>query len=159
MAVPTVLSFGKITADGATNVIPETALLAGTLRCFDETTRSAQHSKIKAICHDIATKHGGSCEVIILVGYPVLVNNAALTQQAKVAAENYLGSDNVHDLPIRMGAEDFAYYAQQVPACFYRIGVGNKERGITSPIHSPTFDIDETALEISMGLMAQIVVG
>jgi metal-dependent amidase/aminoacylase/carboxypeptidase family protein len=158
MNVPTVLSFGKITADGATNVIPERAELAGTLRCFDETVRAKQHERLNAICTEIATKHGGRCEVNILQGYPVLMNDVSMTNAAKAAAIEYLGKENIHDLPIRMGAEDFAFYTQQVPACFYRIGVADRARGITSPIHTPTFDVDEKALLTSIGLMSWLAI-
>ena len=156
MNVPTVLSFGKIIAEGATNVIPEKAELAGTLRCFDESIRNKIHEEMTTICHDIAAKHGATCDVNILKGYPVLTNNEELTARAKKVAQDYLGAENIHDLPIRMGAEDFAYYSQLAPACFYRIGVANKEKGITSAIHTATFDIDERALLTSIGLTSEI---
>jgi amidohydrolase len=155
---PTVLSFGKIIANGATNVIPERAELAGTLRCFDEDIRAQIHLDIARICDEIASKHGGRVELNLVKGYPVLKNDENLTRQTKALAQAYLTDAQVLDLPIRMGAEDFAYYSQQVPACFYRIGVGNKAKGITSPIHTPTFDIDETALETSTGLMSWIAI-
>ena len=155
---PTVLSFGKITADGATNVIPGKAELAGTLRCFDEDIRNKLHKDITQVCQDIAAKHEAACDINILKGYPVLSNNETLTEKTKKAAEQYIGAGNVHDLPIRMGAEDFAYYSQIVPACFYRIGVANKAAGITSAIHTPTFDIEEKALMTSIGLMSSIVI-
>jgi amidohydrolase len=158
MNVPTVLSFGKITANGATNVIPDQAQLAGTLRCFDETIRAKQHERMKAICTEIAIKHGGRCEVNILEGYPVLINDVAMTNAAKASAIEYLGKEHIHDLPIRMGAEDFAFYTQRVPACFYRIGVADIARGITSPIHTPTFDVDEKALLTSIGLMSWLAI-
>ena len=73
-------------------------------------------------------------------------------------AQDYMGAENIHDLPIRMGAEDFAFYTQMVPACFYRIGVANAARGIISAIHTPTFDVEEKALLGSIGLMAWIAV-
>lgn len=158
MKVPTVLSFGRITADGATNVIPELAELEGTLRCFDETTRAHQHERLNAICTEVATKHGGRCEVNILRGYPVLMNDKALTHRAQAAAVEYLGADAIHELPVRMGSEDFAFYTQHVPACFYRIGVADRARGITSAIHTPTFDVDEKALQTSIGLMSWLAV-
>jgi amidohydrolase len=158
MSAPTVLSFGRITADGATNVVPDRAELAGTLRCFDEETRARQHERLISICTEIAAKHGGRCEVNILKGYPVLVNDETMTRHAQAAAMNYLGEDSVHELAIRMGAEDFAFYTQKVPACFYRIGVADRARGITSPIHTPTFDVDERALLTSIGLMSWIAV-
>ena len=158
MNVPTVLTFGRIEADGATNVVPERAELAGTLRCFDEAMRVQQHERLTAICTEVAARRGGSCHVHILKGYPVLVNDEHLTQQAQQAAVDYLGESAIHTLPIRMGSEDFAYYTQQVPACFYRIGVGNRARGITSAIHTPTFDVDERAILSSIGLMSWIAV-
>jgi amidohydrolase len=158
MKVPTVLSFGRIMADGATNVIPERAELAGTLRCFDEKMRAHQHERLNAICTEVAAKHGGHCEVNILRGYPVLMNDKALTDRALAAATDYLGTEAVHELPTRMGSEDFAFYTQHVPACFYRIGVADASRGITSPIHTPTFDVDEKALLTSIGLMSWLAV-
>jgi hippurate hydrolase len=139
-------------------VVPEKAELAGTLRCFDEDLRNRRHKEITDVCTEIAAKHGASVDVNILRGYPVLTNNEPLTETAKSIAKDYLGTENVHDLPVRMGAEDFAFYSQLVPACFYRIGVANKAAGITSAIHTPTFDIDERALLISMGLTASIAV-
>jgi amidohydrolase len=158
VSVPTVLTFGKIVADGATNVVPEKAELAGTLRCFDEATRARQHERLIAICTEVAEKNGGKCEVNILKGYPVLMNDETLTRLAQAAAMNYLGESAVYDLDIRMGAEDFAFYTQRVPACFYRIGVADAARGITSAIHTPTFDVDEKALLTSIGLMSWIAV-
>ena len=158
ISVPTVLSFGKITANGATNIIPDRAELAGTLRCFDEELRMRLHEEIAIICHDTADKYGGRCEVKIVKGYPVVYNNRELTAKAKSDAQQYMGEENIHELPIRMGAEDFGFYSQLVPACFYRIGVGSAVRGITSAIHTPTFDVEENALQHSMGLMAWIAI-
>jgi metal-dependent amidase/aminoacylase/carboxypeptidase family protein len=91
-------------------------------------------------------------------GYPFLINDAEVTQHCKQAAIEYLGNNNVEDLPLRMTAEDFAYITQQVPSCFYRLGTGNKAKGITSGVHTSTFDIDEQALELSTGLMAWMVI-
>jgi len=89
-------------------------------------------------------------------GYPFLVNDIALTLKVKEYAIDFLGEENVEDLDLRMTAEDFAYYSQQIPACFYRLGIRNEKKGITSNLHTSTFDIDENALEIGMGLMAWI---
>ena len=158
MSVPTVLSFGKITADGATNIVPDHAKLEGTLRCFDESIRARQHEDITRICTEIAAKHGRKCEVNILKGYPVLMNDETLTHRSRMAAIDYLGARFIHDLPVRMGAEDFAFYTQKIPACFYRIGVADYSRGITSPIHTPTFDVDEKALQTSIGLMSWLAI-
>jgi amidohydrolase len=158
MSVPVVLSFGRINADGATNIIPENATLEGTLRCFDEQVRMERHEQITKICQEIAEKKGGHCDVNIVKGYPVLINDYALTHRAKAGAVEYLSADVVYDLPIRMGAEDFAFYTQQVPACFYRIGVADRAHGISSSIHTPTFDVNESALLTSIGLMSWIAI-
>ena len=102
----------------------------------------------------MAEAMGGSCEFTILKGYPFLQNEPILTEKARAAAEQYLGSENVVDLDLWLAAEDFAYYSQETAACFYRLGTRNESRGITSSVHTPTFDIDESALEIGSGLMA-----
>jgi metal-dependent amidase/aminoacylase/carboxypeptidase family protein len=100
---------------------------------------------------------GGNCEVFIDKGYPFLVNDIKLTENVKSLAIEYLGSENVKDLEMRLTAEDFAYYSQEIPACFYRLGVRNEAKGITSNLHTSTFDIDENAIETGMGLMAWLV--
>jgi amidohydrolase len=156
LEIPTVLAFGKIIANGATNVIPAEVKIEGTFRTMDEKWRGAAHETIRNIVTRIATSMNGSCEVDIVKGYPFLVNDETVTVRAKTSAEDYLGKDNVVDLDLRMTAEDFAWYSQLMPACFYRLGTGNKERGITSGVHTSTFDIDEKALETGMGLMAWI---
>ena len=159
-AIPSVLTFGKINSDGGgTNIIPDEVHLQGTFRTMDETWRFEAHKILREIAEGTARSMGGECEVRIEVGYPTLYNDEALTLAARARAVEYLGADNVVDLPIRMTAEDFAYYSQAMPACFYRLGTGNAARGITSPIHTPTFDIDEDALRIGMGLMAWLAVG
>lgn len=156
--VPTVLSFGKIEGLGATNVIPTEVNIEGTLRTMNEEWRAIYHSKIEEICHAVAKAHGGQCEVDIRKGYPFLVNHSETTQAARNAAKNYLGDENVEELELRMTAEDFAYFSQQTEACFYRLGVGNKEKEIVQSVHHPKFNIDEKALEIGMGLMSYIAI-
>lgn len=155
---PTVLSFGKVIANGATNIIPDEVNIAGTFRAMNEEWRADAHKKITTMAENIATAMGGSCHVEISKGYPFLVNNPEVTQQARASAEEYLGKENVVDLDLWMGAEDFAYYTHEIPACFYRLGTRNEARGITSYVHTPTFDIDEDALEIGAGMMAWIAV-
>ena len=156
--IPTVLAFGKIVGNGATNVIPDEVKIEGTFRTMDEIWRKEAHRKMKMLAEDIAKKLNGSCEFRVELGYPFLVNDANLTTKARRAAEEYLGQENVEELPMRMTAEDFAFYSQLIPACFYRLGTGNKSKGITSGVHTPTFDIDERALEIGSGLMAWLAV-
>lgn len=158
-AVPTVLTFGKINSTGgATNIIPNEVKLEGTLRTMHEKWRAEAHKRMKKIAENIAKAYGAACEFHILKGYPVLYNHEELTARAKHWATEYLGKQNVTELPLRMTAEDFAYFSQAMPGCFYRLGTGNPERGISSPVHTNTFDIDEAALETGMGLMAWLAV-
>lgn len=152
--VPSVLSFGKVEAAGANNVIPDEMYLEGTFRTFDEAWRDRAHQKIQRMAEGVADSMGGACEVMIEKGYPYLVNDPELTERSKAYASELLGSEQVVELPLRMTAEDFAYYSQVVPGCFYRLGVRNEEKGIVSGLHTPTFDIDETALKTGMATMA-----
>ena len=151
---PCVLSFGKVVADGVSNVIPNKVSMEGTFRTLDEEWREEAHQKITHIAQGMAEAMGGSCECTIVKGYPPLEQDAALTKRAKEGAEEFIGKENVVDLTKLMGAEDFAYYAKKTAGCFYLLGVGNEAQGITSNVHTPTFDIDERALTIGVGLMA-----
>lgn len=151
---PTVLTFGRIMADGATNIIPNEVTIAGTFRALNEQWRAEGLEKIEKMAKGIAESMGGTCEVIISHGYPYLENNPALTQRIRKAAEEYVGKENVVDIDLTLGSEDFAYYSHVVPASFYRLGTRNEAKGLTSYVHSPTFDIDEDALRIGPGLMA-----
>lgn len=151
---PTVLTFGNIIGKGATNIIPNFVDIAGTFRAMDETWRKEGLAKIKKMAESIAEGMGGRCEVEISMGYPYLENDPMLTRRIRKAAEAYVGAENVVDIDITLGAEDFAYYSHVVPAAFYRLGTRNDAKGITSYVHTPTFDIDEEALRISSGLMA-----
>lgn len=155
---PVVLSFGKIEGKGATNVVPDKVEIAGTLRCFDENLRTQLHKQIDFLCERVAEKYLCTCDVNILKGYPVLVNNESVTKISKKLAQEFTEAKNILDLPTRMGSEDFAYYTHHVPACFYRLGVGNKKQGITSGLHTATFNIDESALKESIGLMSYIAI-
>lgn len=151
--IPAVLSFGKVLADGAHNIIPSEVVVKGTFRTFDESWRNAAHQLIKQVAQSTAEAMGVSCEVVIDKGYPVVVNNAAETERVREAAVAYLGEENVTELDIRTTAEDFGYFLQEVPGCFYRLGTGNVEKNITSNLHANTFDVDESALETGTGLM------
>lgn len=152
--VPTVLSFGKIIADGATNVIPKEVRIEGTFRTMDEEWRKNAHIKMREIAMSMAKGMGGDCDFEIRNGYPCLINDEKTTQVSIEAAQDYLGKDKVVDLDLRMTSEDFAYYSQKFSSCFYRLGVRNIEKNITSGLHTSTFDIDEEALKTGMGLMA-----
>lgn len=154
--LPSVLSFGKVNANGATNIIPNEVKLEGTFRTLNEEWRKEAHKLMKKMAEGIAESMGGSCDFNIMHGYPFLINEEELTANARAFAEDYLGKENVIDLDIWMAAEDFAYYSQVTDACFYRLGTGNAAKGTTYSVHTPNFDIDEDALRTSTGLMAYI---
>lgn len=156
--VPTVLSFGKVQANGATNIIPDKVELQGTFRAMNEKWRTDAHIKMKKMAEQIAEGMGGSCEFNIHKGYPFLVNDEELTNNAKQYAKEYLGEENVVDLELRMTAEDFAYYSQKAPSCFYRLGVKNDKNTTVTGLHTSTFNIDEEAIETSIGLMSWLTI-
>lgn len=151
---PSVLSVCAFNGGFTTNVIPAEVKLMGTFRAMDEAWRFKAHELIKKQAAGIAQATGAEIEVNILVGYPCVYNNEAVTEKARRLSVDYLGGANVVDTELRMGAEDFAFYSQVVPACFFRLGTGNKAKGIVSGVHTPTFDIDESAIETGMGAMA-----
>lgn len=151
---PSVLSITSFNGGNTTNVIPNEVKMMGTFRAMDETWRFKAHDLIKKLCTDLVSSMGGTVDLHIDVGYPSVLNNEQLTATAMKKASEYLGADNVSETELRMGAEDFGYYAQQVPACFYRLGTMNAAKGITAGVHTPVFNIDENAIEIGMGMMA-----
>ncbi len=153
---PSVLSFGRVIAEGQANIIPDEVLISGTMRTFDESWRQEMQKKIKTVATSIAEGMGAQCLVNIHKGYPFVYNDPAVTAKIKEYAQDYLGKENVVDLDMRMTAEDFAYFAQEVPGCFYRLGVMNEARGLTSNLHSSTFDVDESSLETGVGLISWI---
>jgi hippurate hydrolase len=151
---PSVLSITSFQGGHTTNVIPAEVKLMGTLRCLNESWRARAHQLIEQHVHHIAAAMGAEVELHIDKGYPTVLNHPELTGNAWHLAEEYLGKENVEETEMRMGAEDFGYYAQQIPGCFYRLGVMNEAKGITSGVHTPTFNLDEGAIEIGMGTMA-----
>ncbi len=155
---PTVLTFGKISGGTAVNIIPDEVIIDGTFRAMNEAWRAEGLKKIKKMAESIAEGMGGKCEVTISHGYPYLENNPEVTRRIKKAAEEYVGKENVVDIDITLGSEDFAFYSHVVPASFYRLGTRNEAKGITSYVHTPTFNIDEDALAIGPGLMAWMAV-
>ena len=155
---PSVLSFGKIQGLGATNVIPNEVKIEGTFRTMNEEWRFDAHKRIKELSEGIASSMGGSCETEVRVGYPFLINDEELTHDSKAKAIEYLGEDKVVDLRIRMTGEDFAYFSQVMPGCFYRLGTASLDGSNSAPVHNSRFDIDETALKTGMGLMAWLAV-
>jgi amidohydrolase len=158
-SVPTVLTLGKINSKGgATNVIPDEVKIEGTFRTLSEPWRNEAKRRMRKIAEGIAESMGGECIFTIEHGYPVLFNDEMLTDKIKNFMIEYAGAENVVDLPMRMTSEDFAYYSQEMPACFYRLGTGNKSKGITSGLHTDTFNIEESSLELSIGLLAWLAV-
>ncbi|GIV36589.1 MAG: N-acyl-L-amino acid amidohydrolase [Cyclobacteriaceae bacterium] len=155
---PSVLTFGRVQANGATNIIPDRVEIAGTFRTLNETWREQALKEIETMAKGLAESMGGRCEVTLSRGYPCLINQPELTERLRQAAMQYMGRENVAELDIAMGSEDFAYYSQQIPAAFYRLGTRNEERGITAYVHTPVFDIDEDALVTGMGLMAWLAI-
>lgn len=151
---PCVLSFGKFIADGATNVIPNVVTLAGTLRCMDEEERYKLKPVIRDIAIHTAKAYGCECEIEVYDGYPCVYNDEAVTQMMKTFAAEYLGAGKVKGLPKRMTAEDFGFFSQQYPCTFYRFGIQGKHR--STGLHTPTFLIDEEALQTSVGTMAYL---
>lgn len=155
--IPSVLSFGKIYSEGgACNVIPNKVCIEGTFRTHDEHWRKDACLRIKQLSESICQGLGAVCTVRIVRGYPALFNHEALTRHARATAVQFLGNENVVELPLRMTGEDFAFYGQVIPATFFRLGTGNAGKGISAPVHSDTFDIDEDALVTGSGLMAYL---
>ncbi len=156
-ATPTVLTIGKIQGLGATNIIPDEVTMAGTFRTFDENWRYQAHQHIRDIAKGIEQATGTNISVDIQLGYPALFNNPEKTALAKSLAEEFLGKDNVVELSLRTTAEDFAYFAQKYPSCFYRLGTTSPDgKNFNAPVHNNCFDIDENALLTGVGLMAYI---
>ncbi|HEX2684159.1 MAG TPA: M20 family metallopeptidase, partial [Ferruginibacter sp.] len=151
---PSVLSITSFQGGNTTNVIPSEVKLMGTFRAMNEEWRFKAHELIKKQTVELVAAMGAEASIHIDVGYPFVLNNEALGNEARKMAEDYVGATNVEETELRMGAEDFAYYSHQVPACFFRLGAGNVSKGITSGVHTPTFNIDEGAIEIGMGMMA-----
>jgi len=151
---PSVLSVTSINGGFTTNVIPSEVKLMGTFRAMNEEWRFKAHELIIKQATELVQSMGGEIDIKIDVGYPFVLNDKRLNETAWKKGEEYVGKANVEETELRMGAEDFAYYSHQIPGCFFRIGAGNKAKGITSGVHTPTFNIDENAIEIGIGMMA-----
>ncbi|MFY0599603.1 MAG: amidohydrolase [Cyclobacteriaceae bacterium] len=152
--IPSVLSFGDVHANGATNVIPNEVKVKGTFRTYDEEWRAEAHKLMTEMAEGMAKSMGATCEFDVHKGYPHLKNHPEYTQFNIDKAREYLGEENVEEIDLWLAGEDFAFYSHHVDACFYRLGTRNEAKGITSGVHTPTFDIDEPSLKIGMGLMA-----
>lgn len=155
-AEKTVLAFGRVEALGATNVVPNEVRIAGTLRAFNETLRRELHSWLQKRADEICRGMGGSCDVDVRHGYPVVVNDPGLTQRIRASAVAFVGAENVVQMDQRMGSEDFAFYTHVMPGCLFRLGTG-APGAEPRLLHTPTFDIDEAALGIGCGVMVLAV--
>ncbi|HLP36487.1 M20 family metallopeptidase [Lacibacter sp.] len=151
---PSVLSITAFNAGTTTNVIPNEVKLMGTFRAMDEAWRFEAHNLIRRNATQLVQSMGGELDLHIDVGYPTVYNNEALNEKAKSKAAELLGTSHVEETELRMGAEDFGYYSQVIPGCFFRLGVMNKDKGISSGVHTPTFNVDEDAIETGMAMMA-----
>ena len=153
--MPTVLSVGKINSvGGATNVIPDQVKMEGTLRTYNEDWRAESHDLITELVTKTAEAHGGSASIEIKKGYPCLYNDPALTKMVSEGMKGFIGAENVKLISPRMTAEDFAWYSQEIPACFFRLGTSGTDGEFTSPVHTPTFDIHPEAIRLGMSFMA-----
>ncbi len=151
---PSVLSICSIQGGHTTNVIPSEVKMMGTFRAMDEAWRFRAHELIRRNAEGLVHSMGGEIDLHIDVGYPTVDNDPELTAEAWDLADVYMGKEQVQETEMRMGAEDFGYYTQVIPGCFFRLGVRNEARGIIHNVHTPLFDIDENAIEIGMGTMA-----
>jgi amidohydrolase len=154
--IPTVINFGRFEALGSTNIVPEKALIKGTFRTMNSQWREEAFVKMGEIVQKVANKYGGSIELKRSKGYPNLENNPNLTKKVQVLFSEVFGENHVKELDVRMTAEDFAFYAEKVPICFFRLGVGNSAKGITNSVHHPNFDIDPAALYTGVLAMSTI---
>ena len=155
--VPSVINFGHFEAKGATNVVPEKAFIKGTFRTMDEEWRETAKSELLFIAENISRKYKGEIKLNISNGYPFLKNDVELTRAIRNVAIDNFGAEVVHELPKRMTSEDFAYYSQLVPVCFFRLGVRNEERGIVNGLHHPNFDIDPRSIKKGIQMLSSIV--
>jgi len=153
---PSVLSITSFQGGHTTNVIPSEVKLMGTFRAMDEEWRFKAHDIIRKLSTELVHSMGAEIDVHIDVGYPAVYNNERLNEVAKTIATQYIGSDKVEETEIRLGAEDFGYYSQEIPGCFFRLGTANKAKGITAGVHTPRFNIDESSIEIGIGMMAAL---
>ncbi len=153
---PSVLSITSFQGGFTTNVIPTEVKLMGTFRAMDEVWRYKAHDLIRRQTKELTAAMGAEADVHIDIGYPSVYNHEILNDYAMGIAVEYMGEENVGKTEIRMGAEDFGFYSQKIPGCFFRLGTANKKKGITSGVHTPTFDIDERAIEIGIGIMATL---
>lgn len=151
---PSVLTFGKISGGQTTNIIPEEVEILGTFRTFDEQWRQQALQLIDKTVRNIAAANDARAEVTFPPGYPSVYNHPRLTGAARSLAENVLGADHVTALGLRMTAEDFAFYGQKIPACFFRLGTSDAGTKYSTSVHHAGFDIHEPAMITGVKIMS-----
>ena len=148
-----VLSLGIIEGGTAGNIVCDQVTIKGTLRTLDQTTRVFMKKRIIEVAENTAKAFGGSADVRIEEGYAPLINAHAITDAVAHVARKLLGEDNVIIMEHpSLGVEDFAYFAEAVPSCFYNLGTSNPHKGIQAALHENTFDVDEEAIKIGVCL-------
>ncbi len=151
---PSVLSITSFQGGFTTNVIPAEVKLMGTFRAMNEEWRFKAHDLIRKQTEGLVAAMGAEVDLHIDVGYPSVYNDELLNSKANMIAKEFMGSANVLETEVRMGAEDFGFYTQKIPGCFFRLGTRNTKEEITAGVHTPKFNIDEDAIEIGIGMMA-----
>ncbi|KEO79190.1 M20 family metallopeptidase [Paenibacillus polymyxa] len=143
---PAVLTVGTIQGGSVQNVIAETCRLSGTIRTFDEETRTVMKERLHEVTELTAATYGTTAQVRYIMGYPPVVNDAHEASRFFNEAKSVFGKENVQEASKLMPAEDFAYYLERVPGCFMFVGAGNPAKGAVYPHHHPKFDFDEDAM-------------
>lgn len=155
---PCVVSVGSFHAGSSFNVIAESCILNGTVRTFDAGVRLEARRRVETIVEHLCAMHGAQHELEYRLGYPPVVNDAAETARFRDVAERLFGAARVHESPLVMAGEDFAYYLHKAPGCFMFVGAGNEAQGIVQPHHHPRFDIDESAMRTAAELLIGMAV-
>jgi metal-dependent amidase/aminoacylase/carboxypeptidase family protein len=153
--MPFVVAFGKIVGDGALNVVPPETSADGTMRTFNPVLHKTIEENLKRISEESAAKYKCTAELEIRKGYPAVYNNPEVTAKVRSLAADYVSESNLDEMPLKMTAEDFAYYSEKIPATFFRVGIMGNGRGEVTQ-HNPKFDMDEEVFRTTAGLMAYI---
>jgi metal-dependent amidase/aminoacylase/carboxypeptidase family protein len=150
------VTVGAFNAGNRTNIIPDSAVLIGTIRTFDETVRAEIHNRVRRTAEQIAASAGAKATAEIELGYPVTVNDPALTARMVPTLQRIAGAPNVSEQSRTTTAEDFSRYAMKVPAMIFSLGVTDpaKDARTAAPNHSPLFEAHESALPVGVRLMS-----
>jgi len=153
-----VVSIGSLHSGDTFNIIPDTAILQGTVRSFEENIRQLIFERIETITKGICEAAGATYKIEKILGFPPVINEQNCTNVVMSAIKESLGENKVFDVNPSMGGEDFSYYLEKVPGAFMFVGVGNDAKGIIYPQHHPKYDIDEDALAYGTEVMARTAV-